>query len=84
MAVARQERLELHVLDIGLKIVIELSHVEVTLSIVELIHVVLKVPLREVLPKPELASFEWLVVYERKHLLLCNCTVNQLAPDGFV
>ncbi len=69
-AVTCQECLELCILDIRLKIVIEFTDVKVLLSIVKLVNIVIKVPIGEVLLQPELAHFEWSVVNKGQNISL--------------
>ncbi len=59
-----EECLEFCILDIRLEIVIKFTNVEVLFSIVELVNIVVKVPIREALLQPELAHLEWSVVNE--------------------
>lgn len=84
MTVTSQEGLELNVLVIGLVDLIKFGDVEVLLSVVKLVHIVVQVPLGEVLADPELASLEWPVVDQGEGLLLRGGVVDDFAPDCFV
>ena len=84
VAVPGQERLELHVLLVRLKVVVKFAYVEVLLGIVELVHVVVQIPFWEALLQPKLTCFERPVVDKGQHFSLGSSVINYFLPHNFI
>ena len=84
VAVTIEECLELQVFAVLKEVLLQFSRIVVAFRVVELVDVLMQVPVRKLLPEPELAHLEWLVVDQRQHICLIEGVVDDFSPDDLV